>query len=239
MEQGEERLPKVSVNLYTKFIKRLLDLGLSLIALILFSPVMAVISVLELVFHGIPITFSTGRPGKDGKIFKMYKFRSMTNKKDEEGLLLPDEQRLTKFGKILRKTSLDELPELFCILKGDMSVIGPRPLLTEYLPLYPPRYAMRHAVRPGLACFPLNRDKNSGPMTWRAQFEGDIWYIEHLNFITDVKMIFAIFKELFSPSESRVTGTRIPFTGDNLDDTRSYEEYVKLGLLGRYESIGK
>ena len=239
MEQDPDKLPEVSVNLYTKFIKRLLDIGLSLTALILLSPVMAVIWVLELVFHGTPITFSTGRPGKDGKIFKMYKFRSMTNKKDENGLLLPDEQRLTRFGKILRKTSLDELPELFCILKGDMSIIGPRPLLTEYLPLYPPRYACRHAVRPGLACFPLNRGSDSGPLTWRAQFEGDIWYIEHLNFITDVKMLFAILKELFSPSESRAAGTRIPFTGDNLDDTRSYEEYVRLGLMGRYESIGK
>lgn len=222
-------------NIYSKYIKRLLDFILSGAAILVLSPVFAVVTILELVFHGRPTIYKTKRPGKNGEIFELYKFRSMTNKCGEDGYLLPAKDRLTKFGKLIRKTSIDELPELFNILKGDMSIVGPRPLLVEYLELYTPRHAMRHSVRPGLACFRIVPSK-SKTWTWREQFENDIYYVEHVSFLTDVKMIFAILKEVFKASEVRANDSRAPFTGDNLDETRSREE---LDTVVRYDSIDK
>ena len=138
----------------------------------------------------------------------------MTNNTDKEGNLLPSEERLTKFGKILRKYSIDELPELFCILTGKMSVIGPRPLLKQYLPLYSMRHLQRHEMRPGLACFPLSPITT---WTWNDQFENDIWYIEHCSFWIDIKMVFTVLKEAIHGSEYRTDDTREEFNGKNLN----------------------
>ena len=144
-------MPTVKKTIYTLFVKRLLDIVLSGVAIICLSPLLIVISILELIYHGKPILFAQERPGLHGKIFKVYKFRSMNNKTDENGVLLPGEQRVTRFGKLIRRLSLDELPELFCIFTGKMSIIGPRPLLVRYLPLYTARHMLRHEMKPGLA----------------------------------------------------------------------------------------
>jgi len=161
------------------YIKRMLDFGLSAIALLVLSPLLFFIFILELLIHGKPAMYHSVRPGYKEKPFHIYKFRTMTNDMDQSGKLLPEEQRVTKFGKLLRKTSLDELPELFNIFKGDMSIIGPRALLTKYLELYPEKYKRRHDVRPGLACVKLKNDGK--PWTWREQFENDIFsYYTHI-----------------------------------------------------------
>ena len=212
-----------SNTFYARFVKRKLDFLLSLLALIVLSPVLLVISILELIYHGRPVMYASYRPGKDEKLFKMYKFRSMTNETDENGKLLPEEKRLTKFGSFIRRTSLDELPELINILKGDMSIIGPRPLLVEYLKLYNPRHAQRHLVRPGFACFRIT-PSDSKTWTWREQFDNDIWYIEHISFMTDVKQLFAIVQKVFGNNDVRANDTRVLFNGDNLDETRSKKE---------------
>lgn len=226
---------KVVRSFYSKVIKRLFDIILSGLALIVLSPLLLIVCILELIYHGKPVIYKTKRPGKDGKIFSLYKFRSMTNERDENGILLPEDKRLTKLGLILRKTSLDELPELINIIKGDMSIIGPRPLLTEYLKLYSTRHAMRHSVRPGLACVRI-MPSESKTWTWREQFENDIYYIENISLITDIKMIIAVVKEVIKGSEYRANDTRIPFTGDNLDDTSSKDE---LETVIRYYSVSK
>lgn len=223
----------VKKSFYSTVVKRFLDIVLSGFALIVLSPLLLVIYILELIFHGRPALYKTRRPGKDGKIFELYKFRSMTNERGEDGLLLPEDQRLTKLGWFLRKTSLDELPELINILKGDMSIIGPRPLLIEYLELYTPRHAMRHSVRPGLACVSLN---SGTTLTWGEQFENDIYYVEHVSLLLDIKTIFAVIREVFCARDSRANDTRVPFNGENLDDTRSKQE---AGLDVHFESILK
>ena len=210
-----EQIPVVRKTIYTKYIKRLLDVLLSGIAIIILSPLLLIIAVLELIYHGSPILFAQERPGLHGKTFKIYKFRSMTNERDGNGVLLPNEQRLTSFGKILRRLSLDELPELFCVITGKMSIIGPRPLHTSYLKYYTQRHSMRHEVRPGFACVPLKPIKT---WSWNDQFENDIWYIENCSFVVDVRMIFAVAKEAIAGAEYRVTGDRGKFTGDNLFD---------------------
>lgn len=222
-------------NIYSKYIKRLLDILLSGIALVVLSPLFLIIYILELIFHGKPAIYKTKRPGKDSKVFEMYKFRSMTNKVGEDGLLLPPRDRLTNFGRFIRKTSIDELPELINILRGDMSIIGPRPLLIEYLNYYTPRHAMRHCVRPGFACFRIVPSERK-TWTWRDQFENDIFYIEHISFITDVRMVIAVIKEVFKASELRSNDNRAPFLGDNLDDTRTRDEVDK---TVRFDSISK
>lgn len=222
-------------NFYSRYIKRFLDVVLSGMALIVLSPVFLIVSILELKLHGHPIIYKTKRPGKDGKLFEMYKFRSMTNKCGSDGYLLPPKDRLTPFGRFIRKTSIDELPELVNIFKGDMSIIGPRPLLVEYLDYYTPRHAMRHTVRPGLACFRII-PTDSTTWTWREQFENDIYYIEHISFITDVRMIIAVIKEVFKASDVRGNANRVPFLGDNLDDTRSREE---VGTVIHFDSISR
>lgn len=234
-ETNENKIPKVSQTIYARYVKRVLDIVLSGMALILFSWLFLIIAVLELVFHGRPIIYKTKRPGRNGEIINIYKFRSMTNDRDQNGILLPEKQRLTKFGLFIRKTSIDELPELLNILKGDMSIIGPRPLLVEYLPLYSPRHAMRHSVRPGLACVRI-MPSNSKTWTWGEQFENDIWYIENLCFLTDLKMIFAVLKETLRGADYRANDTRLPFTGDNLYDIRQKDDVKE---VVRYDSISK
>ena len=221
--ENQNVIPVPAKNAYTKFFKRFFDVLLSFLAILFLLTVFLIVIILEIFIHGFPVFYKTKRPGKNGKIFKLYKFRSMTNKKGEDGLLLPEKERLTKFGLFLRKTSIDELPELFNILKGDMSIIGPRPLVVEYLDMYNDRHKMRHCVRPGLACVRIMAS-SSKTWTWGEQFENDIYYIENLSFRTDIKMFFAIICEVFKGSEYRGNDTRIPFNGTNLDDVRTKEE---------------
>lgn len=173
--------------MYRKFVKRLLDIIISLTALVILSPVLLVVWILVRVKLGGPAIFAQQRPGKDEKIFKLYKFRSMTNERDENGELLPDEVRLTRFGKLLRSTSLDELPELFNILKGDMSLIGPRPLLVRYLPWYTEEERHRHDVRPGLTGLAQVNGRNA--LGWEDRFAYDLQYVGHLTFGMDLKII--------------------------------------------------
>lgn len=173
--------------LYRNIGKRMLDIAVSFLAIMVLSPVYLILWVLVRVKLGSPVLFAQERPGKDGKIFKMYKFRSMTDARDAAGELLPDEQRLTAFGTALRATSLDELPELFCILKGDMSLVGPRPLLVQYLPLYNERQRHRHDVRPGLTGLAQVNGRNT--ITWEEKFEYDVRYTEHITFFGDIRIL--------------------------------------------------
>ena len=175
--------------MYKKYIKRILDIIISLCGIILLSPVYLVLAILVRQKLGSPVLFKQERPGKDEKIFKLYKFRSMTDEKDASGNLLPDEERLPAFGKTLRSTSLDELPELFNILKGDMSIIGPRPLLVRYLPRYNDFQKHRHDVRPGLTGLAQTHGRNA--ITWEKKFEYDVEYVNNLSFALDMKIFFA------------------------------------------------
>jgi len=185
---------KRKIGIYEKFIKRFLDIVLSLVAIILLSPVMLITAILVRVKLGSPVIFTQERPGKidkktgKEKIFKMYKFRSMTDARDEKGDLLPDDVRLTSFGRKLRSTSLDELPELFNILKGDMSIVGPRPLLVRYIPRYTDEQRKRHNVRPGLTGYAQANGRNT--VSWEEKFAMDVWYTENVSFVTDVKVIW-------------------------------------------------
>ena len=174
--------------MYLKYIKRPMDFVLSLLAIIFLSPILAITAILVRINLGSPVMFKQQRPGKNEKIFSIYKFRSMTDAKDENGELLPDDVRLTKFGKLLRKTSLDELPELFCILKGDMSVIGPRPLLISYLPYYTEEERHRHDVRPGLSG--LAQIKGRNYLDWDSRLATDIEYVKNVSFALDISIIF-------------------------------------------------
>lgn len=181
--------------MYRKYVKRILDVVLSALALILLSPVLLVIAILVRIKHGSPVIFKQQRPGKDEKIFKLYKFRTMTNEKDENGNLLPDDKRLTKFGKLLRSTSLDELPELINIIKGDMSIVGPRPLLVEYLPLYSEEQKHRHDVRPGLTGYAQVKGRNL--VEWEERFKLDVEYVNNVSFKMDVKVLIDTVKVVF------------------------------------------
>ena len=182
-------------GLYRLYFKRPMDFILSLLAIIILSPVFIITGVLVRTKLGSPILFKQNRPGLDEKIFTMYKFRTMTDQKDENGELLPDHIRLTKFGKMLRATSLDELPELFNILKGDMSIIGPRPLLVQYLPLYNTHQQRRHEVRPGLSGYAQVNGRNS--ISWEDKFDLDVQYVDNVTFINDVKIILLTLKKVF------------------------------------------
>ena len=181
--------------MYKNYIKRFLDFTLSLLALILLSPVMLIIAILVRIKLGTPVIFKQQRPGKNEKIFTLYKFRTMTDKKDENGNLLPDSERLTKFGKLLRSTSLDELPELVNIIKGDMAIVGPRPLLVEYLPYYTEDEKHRHDVRPGLTGFAQINGRNS--ISWEEKFNDDLKYIKKITFIGDIKIILITIIKVF------------------------------------------
>ena len=181
--------------MYKKYIKRILDIILSLIAIIVTLPIFLIVGILILIFIGQPAIFRQKRPGKNEKIFTMYKFRTMTNKKDEDGNLLPDELRLTKLGKFLRKTSLDEIPEFINILKGDMSFVGPRPLLVEYLPYYTEEEHHRHDVRPGLTGLAQINGRNS--ISWEEKFKDDIEYIRRITFLGDCKIALKTIGKVF------------------------------------------
>ena len=181
--------------MYAKYIKRMLDFILSLIALIVLSPLMIIIGILVRIKLGRPVIFKQKRPGKNEKIFTLYKFRTMTDEKDEQGNLLADEKRLTKFGKFLRSTSLDELPELWNILKGEMAIVGPRPLLVEYLPLYNEEQKHRHDIKPGLTGLAQISGRNA--IQWEEKFKEDIEYVNNITFIQDKKIILKTFIKVF------------------------------------------
>lgn len=190
----KKRLISHKKGFYEKYIKRLQDFLCALVASIILLPVMLVIALLVRRKLGTPVIFKQERPGLNEKIFTIYKFRTMVDKKDKEGNFLPDEMRLTSFGKKLRNTSLDELPELINILKGDLSIVGPRPLLVSYLPLYNEQQKRRHEVRPGLTGYAQVHGRNS--ITWEDKFAKDIYYVDHISFLEDWKIIFQTIKKV-------------------------------------------
>lgn len=201
---------------YERFFKRPIDIFCALAAIIVFSWLYILVAILVRVKLGSPVIFCQERPGKDEKIFKLYKFRTMTDERDENGELLPDEVRLTKFGKLLRSTSLDELPEAFNIIKGDMSVIGPRPLLVQYLALYSEEQRHRHDVRPGLSGYAQVNGRNS--ITWTRRFELDCEYVKKITFLGDLKIIGQTVGKAFIRQEgisSETCDTMEDFDGTN------------------------
>lgn len=206
-------------GLYEKYLKRPLDFFCALLALIVFSWLLAIVAVLVRIKLGSPVIFCQDRPGKDEKIFKLYKFRTMTDARDADGNLLPDDVRLTKFGRILRSTSLDELPELWNILKGDMSIVGPRPLLVQYLPYYTEEERHRHDVRPGLTGLAQVNGRNSG--TWAKRFTYDLQYVSSVTFLQDIKLILKTVEKVIKRSDILV-GSEIP--AGRLDDARQQKE---------------
>lgn len=200
-------------GLYEKYIKRLLDIVLSGCALIVLSPLLLVTAILVRVKLGSPVIFCQERPGKNEKIFKLHKFRSMSDARDETGALLPDEERLTGFGKKLRALSIDELPELWDIFRGKMSIVGPRPLLVKYLPLYNDEQHYRHAVRPGLTGWAQVHGRNLA--SWEERFAYDVDYVDHISFALDVKIIFMTIRCVFAHEGISAEGsaTMEAFTG--------------------------
>ena len=197
----------LSVILYKQFFKRFWDIALSFLAVVVLSPFLILLTIIgAIVMKGNPF-FTQVRPGKDEKIFKLIKFRSMNNKKDENGALLPDDQRLSKYGKFLRATSLDELPELFNILIGNMSIVGPRPLLVKYLERYNDEQRHRHDVRPGLTGYAQCHGRNA--ISWKEKFEMDVWYTRHISLFRDIgilfKTVFSVFKREGINSETSAT----------------------------------
>ena len=202
--------------MYKSFIKRILDFLISLLAIISISPILLVVTVwLHYANKGAGAFFFQERPGKDGKIFKVVKFKTMSDERDKDGKLLPDAQRLTKVGKFVRSTSIDELPQLFNVLKGDMSLIGPRPLLVKYLPLYSTEQARRHEVRPGISGWAQCHGRNA--ISWNEKFKLDVWYVEHCSFWIDLKVIFITFKKVLCRSDinSDTSATMEAFNGKN------------------------
>lgn len=206
---------------YEKYLKRPIDIICSLLALIVFSWLYLIIALLVRIKLGSPVLFKQERPGKDEKIFNLYKFRTMTDERDEKGDLLPDEMRLTKFGKLLRATSLDELPELFNILKGDMSIVGPRPLLISYLPFYSKEEKRRHEVRPGLTGWAQVNGRNF--IDWDHRLKKDVEYVNNINFILDVKIIITTILLVLKKSDI-ATDTR------SVEPNFAEERKAKLGI---------
>ena len=203
-------------KMYRLFFKRIFDFIISLLVLIIISPIMLVITIwLHFANKGAGAFFLQERPGKDGKIFKVIKFKTMTDERDAEGNLLPDADRLTKVGKFVRSTSIDELPQLINVLKGDMALIGPRPLLVQYLPLYSPEQARRHEVRPGISGWAQCHGRNA--ISWTEKFKLDVWYVDHVSLVTDLKVIFITIKNVLMRKDinSATAATTEPFNGNN------------------------
>lgn len=194
-------------RIYEKYIKRGLDILCSVLAILCFWWLFLIVAVLVRVKLGSPVLFTQDRPGKDGKIFRLYKFRSMTDKRDAQGRPLPDDERLPRFGRILRSTSMDELPEVFNILRGDMSIVGPRPLLVEYLPYYTEEEMHRHDVRPGLTGWAQVHGRNA--TGWEERFQYDLYYVRHCSFRLDCKIIFMTVAKVLRRSDVLV-GRQIP-----------------------------
>lgn len=207
-------------GIYRNYLKRPLDFILSLTGIIVLSPLLIIIAILVRIKLGSPVIFRQKRPGLNEKIFTLYKFRTMTDERDENAELLPDEQRLTGFGKFLRSTSLDELPELFNILKGDMSIVGPRPLLVEYLPLYNEQQKRRHEVRPGLTGWAQVNGRNT--ISWEEKFDLDVEYVDNINFLLDCKIVFSTVKKVLSREgiNSETAVTMEPFQGTNKESVK-------------------
>ena len=203
-------------SMYKRFFKRLLGFLISLIALIIISPLLLVVGIwLHFANKGAGGFFLQERPGKDGKIFRVIKFKTMTDERDADGNLLPDEDRLTKVGKFVRSTSIDELPQLFNVLKGDMALIGPRPLLVQYLPLYSAEQARRHEVRPGISGWAQCHGRNA--ISWTEKFKLDVWYVDHISLWTDIKVIFITIKKVLGRKDinSATAATMEFFNGSN------------------------
>ena len=202
--------------MYSSFFKRLIDLIIVFCMLAIIGPILFLITLwLHFGNKGAGAFFTQERPGRNGKIFKVIKFKTMTDERDVNGDLLPDEQRLTKVGKLIRSTSVDELPQLINVLKGDMALIGPRPLLPQYLPLYNKEQARRHEVRPGITGWAQVNGRNA--ISWAKKFELDVWYVDHCSFILDLRIIVLTIKKVFVREgiSSETSATMEPFTGNN------------------------
>ena len=202
--------------MYKHFFKRLFDFCISLVALICISPILLVVTIwLHFANKGAGAFFLQERPGKDGKIFKVIKYKTMTDERGADGELLPDEQRLTKVGRFVRSTSIDELPQLINVLKGDMALIGPRPLLVKYLPLYSPEQTRRHEVRPGISGWAQCHGRNA--ISWTEKFKLDVWYVDHVSLSTDLKVIFITIKNVLMRKDinSATAATMEAFNGHN------------------------
>jgi len=204
--------------MYRRYLKRFFDFWIALIVLICLCPFLLVAMVcLAMANKGAGAFFLQERPGKDGRIFKIIKFKTMSDERDAEGHLLPDEQRLTKVGRFVRSTSIDELPQLINVLKGDMSLIGPRPLLVQYLPLYSPEQARRHEVRPGISGWAQCHGRNA--ISWTEKFKLDVWYVDHVSLMTDLKVVFITLKKVLLKEDINQVGgqwaTMDPFNGHN------------------------
>lgn len=202
--------------MYKSFFKRIIDFTIVLFVLLLIWPILLCITIwLHIANKGAGAFFTQERPGKGGKIFKVIKFKTMTDERDTDGNLLPDEVRLTKVGKLVRSTSIDELPQLINVLKGDMSIIGPRPLLPQYLPLYSPEQARRHEVRPGITGWAQCHGRNA--ITWTEKFKLDVWYVDNISFWTDVKIVFITAKKVLFREDinSATAATMEYFDGTN------------------------
>ena len=204
------------MNIYRDYIKRMLGFCIALVAIICLSPVLLVVTIwLHFANKGAGAFFFQERPGKDGKIFKIIKFKTMTDERGADGKLLPDAQRLTRVGRFVRSTSIDELPQLFNVLIGDMAIIGPRPLLVQYLPLYSQGQARRHEVRPGITGWAQCHGRNA--LSWTEKFTLDVWYVDHCSFLTDVKVIFTTIKKVLDRDGISHDGqaTMETFNGNN------------------------
>lgn len=215
--------------MYVKFFKRLFDLTVSALALILLSPIMVIVAILVRVKLGSPVIFCQLRPGKDERVFKMYKFRSMTDERDENGKLLPDDIRLIPFGKKLRATSLDELPELWNILRGDMSIVGPRPQLVRDMVFMTPQQRKRHTVQPGLTGWAQVNGRNA--ILWEDKLRFDLEYLEHIGFWTDIKIIFKTVLCVFKKSD---------ISAEGMETAEDYGDYLlRIGAIDKEEYINK